>query len=66
MLKLSGIDVILLKAHSVGSASIPALCSRAANLSEILKMANWANGWTFNRFYNRSNKRSVVGRLVLN
>ena len=53
-LKLSGIDVTLFKAHSVKS------------LSEILQMANWSNERTFNRFYNRSNNRSIVAPLVLN
>ena len=38
MLKFSDIDVILFKAHSVRDASTSALCSRRANLSEILKM----------------------------
>ena len=66
MLKLSGIDVTLFKAHSVRSASTSALYSRGANLSEILQMANWSNERTFNRFSKRSNNRSVVGRLVLN
>ena len=66
MLKLSGIDVTLFKAHSVRSASTSALYSRGANLSEILQMANWSNERTFNRFYNRSDNRSVVVRLVLN
>ena len=39
VLKLSGIDVTLFKAHSVRSASTSALYSRGANLSEILQMA---------------------------
>ena len=65
LLKLSGIDVTLFKGHSVRSASTSALYSRGANLSEILQMANWSIERTFNRFYNRNNNRSVVGRLVL-
>ena len=65
MLRFSGIDVTLFKAHSVRSASTSALYSRGANLSEILQMANWSNETTFNKLYNRSNNRSVVGRLVL-
>ena len=66
VLKLSGIDVTLFKAHSVRSASTSALYSRGANLSVILQMAYWSNERTFNRFYNMRNNRSVVARLVLN
>ena len=66
VLKRSSIDGILFKAHIVRSASTSTLYSRGVNLSEILQMANWPNEKTFNRFYNRSNNRSVVGRLVLN
>ena len=65
VLKLSGIDITLFKAHSVRSASTSALYSKGANLNEILQMANWSNEKTFHKFYNRSNNRSVIGRLVL-
>lgn len=65
VLKLSGIDTNIFKAHSVRGAATSALYSRGANLKDILRLANWSNENTFQRFYNRSNSHEVVGRLVL-
>lgn len=65
VLKLSGVDTTVFKAHSVRGAATSALYSRGANVHDILQITNWFNEKTFQKFYNRSNSREIIGRLVL-
>ena len=49
----SGVDTSKFKAHSVRGAATSAARKNGASVSEILKVADWAQASTFNKFYHR-------------
>ena len=65
ILKKSGIDTDQFSAHSTRSASTSQACAKGVPMSEILKVANWSPGSTFERFYRRSQGSTAFTRAVL-
>ena len=53
MMKASGIDTEVFKAHSTRGASTTKAFVEGLSLSDILTRANWSNAGTFKRFYCR-------------
>lgn len=53
VLKLSGIDISMFKAHFFRSASVSAAFDRGCSLQSIFKTADWSSDKTFRRFYCR-------------
>ena len=51
LLKASGVNSDIFKAHSVRRASTSAAANSNVPLSEILKMADWSSPSTFQKFY---------------
>lgn len=54
VLKLSGIDINTYQAHSVRAASTSKTKSRGLSTNDILKMGNWSQESTWQKFYNKN------------
>ena len=52
-LALSGIDTSIYKAHSTRSASTSRAVNAGVPIEQILKVGDWSNTHTFNKFYLR-------------
>ena len=64
-MKLAGIDVNKYKAHSTRGASASAAKSKGASISQILKIGDWYNFGTYQRFYERAVEDTPIGRIIL-
>ena len=54
------------KAHSTRSAATSKAFLHDASIAEILKLANWSNGKTFTKYYNRSvASDTLLGEMIL-
>ena len=58
VLKLSGIDIDVFKAHSVRSASTSAASKMGLPLKDIMECAGWTSCDTFARFYEKETNTS--------
>jgi len=65
ILMKSGFDTEQFSAHSTRSASTSWACAKGVSVSEILKVANWSSGSTFEHFYHRSQGSLAFTRAVL-
>lgn len=67
VLKISGINTEIFKAHSSRSASSTGASLAGASVSEILKMGSWSRESTWQRFYNKpvvSPEESFQGKIL--
>lgn len=53
VLKLSGVDISVFKAHSYRSAAVSAAYNKGCSLKDILSSADWASASNFQKFYLR-------------
>ena len=65
LLKASGVNSDVFKAHSVRGASTTAAANSNVPLSEILKMADWSSPSTFRKFYYKPVHSSTFAHAVL-
>ena len=65
LLKASGVNSDIFKAHSVRGASTTAAANSNVPLSEILKMADWSSPSTFQKFYYKPVHSSAFAHAVL-
>ena len=65
LLKASGVNSDIFKAHSVRGASTTAAANSNVPLSEILKMADWSSPSTFQKFYYKPVHSSTFAHAVL-
>ena len=65
IMKMSGIDISFYAPHSGRSASISEATRRGASPNKILEQGNWSNLGTYQRFYNREDQDTPIGRLIL-
>jgi len=65
VLKLSGIDVNIFKAHSTRGASVSAAAESGVTTADILKAADWSAESVFRKFYYRPTHDPSYGRAVL-
>ena len=65
LLKASGVNSDVFKAHSVRGASTTAAANSNVPLSEILKMADWSSPSTFQKFYYKPVHSSNFAHAVL-
>ena len=65
LLKASGVNSDIFKAHSVRGASTTAAANSNVPLSEILKMADWSSPSTFQKFYYKPVHSSNFAHAVL-
>ena len=65
LLKASGVNSDIFKAHSVRGASTTAAANSNVPLSEILKMADWSSASTFQKYYYRPVYSSTFAHGVL-
>ena len=65
ILKVSGIDTSVFKAHSVRSASTSHAYARGIPIAEILRTADWSNEKTFRKYYLGTGQK-VQGRWLEN
>ena len=65
LLKVSGVNSDIFKAHSVCAASTTAAANSNVPLSEILKMADWSSPSTFQKFYYKPIHSSNFAHAVL-
>ena len=65
LLKASGVDSHIFKAHSVRGAATTAAPNSSVPLSEILKMADWSSASTFQKFYYKPFHSSTFAHGVL-
>ena len=64
VLKSSGIDTSIYKAHSTRAASTSA-AFQSVDISTILKAASWSNARTFGTFYNKPIEKESFSKAVL-
>ena len=65
LLKASGVNSHIFKAHSVRGAATTAAANSNVPLSEILKMADWSSASTFQKFYYKPVHSSTFAHGVL-
>ena len=65
LLKDSGVNTSIFKAHSVHGASTTAAANYSIPLSEILRMADWSSSSTFEKFYYKPVYSSEFAHAVL-
>ena len=65
VLALSGIDITTFKPGSTRSASASAAARCGASPEQILKLGDWSNLGTYQRFYKKGLNDTPVGRLIL-
>ena len=65
LLKASGVNSDIFKAHSVHGASTTAAANSNVPLSEILKMADWSSASTFQKLYYKPVRSSTFAHGVL-
>ena len=65
LLKASGVNSDIFKAHSVRGASTTAAANSNVLLSEILKMADWSSPSTFQKFYYKPVHSSTFAHAAL-
>ena len=65
LLRASGVNSDIFKAHSVRGASTTAAANSNVPLSEILKMADWSSPSTFQKFYYKPVHSSNFAHAVL-
>lgn len=65
LLKASGVNSDIFKAHSVREASTTAAANSNVPLSEILQMADWSSASTFQKFYYKPVYSSTFAHGVL-
>ena len=65
VLKATGVNIDIFKAHSVHGASTTAAANSNVPLSEILKMADWSSPSTFQKFYYKPVHSSIFAHAVL-
>ena len=65
LLKASGVNSHIFKAHSVRGAATTAAANSNVPSSEILKMADWSSASTFQKFYYKSVHSSTFAHGVL-
>ncbi|XP_072179676.1 uncharacterized protein [Diadema setosum] len=66
VLRDSGIDTSVFKAHSFRGASTSCALAHGVSLHEILKTANWSRAETFRKFYHKPISDSTFANAVLN
>ena len=66
LLKASGVNDDIFKAHSVRGASTTAAANNNVPLSEILRMADWSSSTTFQKFYYKPVHSTMFANAVLN
>ena len=64
VLDRSGIDSTIFTAHSYRGASSSAAYASGVQLSEIMKVANWANAKTFYKYYHRESVNSYANHVL--
>lgn len=65
VLKLSGINTSIFRAHSFRGASLSYALEKGASIQQIISAGNWSNETTFRRFYCSPSEESEIGRLIL-
>ena len=65
VLALSGIDITTFKAGSTRSASASAAARCGASPEQIIKLGDWTNLGTYQKYYNKQLNDTPVGRLIL-
>ena len=65
VLRMSGIDISILTAHSTRGASSSAAADSGITISDILKAADWSTESVFRKFYYRPTHNPLYGRAVL-
>lgn len=65
MLRLSGIDSSIFKAHSFRSAAVSSAYAHGATLHDIMFAANWSNVSTFRQFYHKPVNGNSFHSVVL-
>ena len=65
VLTKSGIDTGMFKAHSIRGASTSAAANAGVTTNDILNAADWSSESVFQKFYYRSEQKSIFGSSVL-